>query len=165
MDERSARFGLPFIMPGQAQKELFHNEAIAGVDVALHPAVEESPAASPPAAPSVGQCWLVGANPSGAWNGQAGKLAAWTSGGWRFVPPQTGMGVWDKAAGVHRRWTGSSWTGGEVAASALTIGGLQLVGPRQPGVPSPSGGSTIDVEARAAIQALTVALMSHGLID
>jgi hypothetical protein len=165
MDEKTARFGLPFIMPGQAQKELFHNEAIAGIDIALHPAVEGAPLADPPAAPLPGQCWLVAPNPFGAWAGQAGRLAAWTGGGWRFVVPQAGMCVWDKAAGADRRWTGSAWSAGETIATAIVIGGLQVLGPRQPAVPSPSGGTTIDAEARSALAALTVALKSHGLID
>jgi hypothetical protein len=32
-------------------------------------------------------------------------------------------------------------------------------------VPSPSGGTIIDAEARLAVDALIAALMSHGLID
>ena len=165
MSETTARFALPLILPGQAQKELFHNEALAAIDAALHPAVEGAPLADPPPVPAPGTCWLVGAAPTGAWAGRAGSLAVWTSGGWRFVAPQPGMCAWDKAAGVARRWTGSDWSGGEVAAAAILVAGQQVVGERQPAVPSPSGGTTIDVEARAAIDALTVALRTHGLIE
>ncbi len=165
MDETSVRFEFPFILPGQAQKELFHNEAVAAIDGALHPSVEGAPVVAPPPTPTPGQCWLVAPNPSGAWAGQGGRLAAWTASGWRFLPPQPGMCVWDKAGGVERRWTGLDWSAGEAVATALVIGGMQVVGPRQPAVPSPSGGSTIDVEARLAVTALTVALKSHGLID
>ena len=165
MSETSARFGLPLILPGQAQKELFHNEALALVDAALHAAVEGAPLAEPPAAPVGGACWLVAAGATGAWAGRDGSLAAWTSGGWRFVAPQPGMCVWDKQAGYPRRWTGAAWNAGEVAAARIMVDGQQVVGMRQAGVPSPSGGTTIDVEARNAIDALTVALRSHGLID
>jgi hypothetical protein len=141
MSEISARYALPFIVPGQAQKELYHNEAIAAIDAVLHAAVEGGPTTTPPGAPEPGQCWLVGAGASGAWSGKDGKLAAWTSGGWRFVAPQPGMCVWDKAAAVHRRWTGSAWSGGEVAASALAVAGVQVVGIRPAGHRRSVGGS------------------------
>ncbi len=165
MSDASARFGLPFILPGQAQKELFHNEALARIDGALHPAVEGAPLGAPPAAAEEGQCWLVAAGAAEAWAGRDGSLAVRTGGGWRFVAPQRGMCVWDKAGNFHRRWTGTEWNGGEVAAAAIIVGGLQVVGARQPHVPSPSGGTIIDVEARQAVAALTAALISHGLIE
>ena len=165
MSETRGRCAFPLIQPGQAQKELFHNEALALIDAGLHPAVEGAPLAVPPAAPAVGDSWLVAAGGTGAWAGRDGCLAAWTSGGWRFVPPQPGMCVWDKAAGFERRWTGSGWNAGEAVAAKIVIAGQQVVGPRQPNVPSPSGGTIIDVEARAAVDAITVALKSHGLID
>ena len=164
MSDATSRFQLPFILPGQAQKELFHNEALAGIDAALHAAVEGAPAAAPPAAPVEGQCWIVAEGAGGAWAGQAGSLAAWTAGGWRFVPPVEGMAVWVKEAGLERRYHGGDWSSGQIFGSALTIGGVQVVGPRRPPVPSPSGGTIIDAEARAALEAVIATLMSHGLI-
>jgi hypothetical protein len=164
MSDATSRFQLPFILPGQAQKELFHNEAIAGIDAALHAAVEGAPAASPPSAPSEGQCWIVADGAGGAWAGQVGSVAAWTAGGWRFVPPVEGMTAWDKAAGLERRFRSGTWSSGEIFGSAVAIGGVQVVGPRRPAVPSPSGGTIIDVEARAALDAVIATLMSHGLI-
>ena len=59
MADMTPRFALPFILPGQAQKELFHNEALVRIDLALHPAVEGAPAAAPPADPEEGRCWVV----------------------------------------------------------------------------------------------------------
>jgi hypothetical protein len=165
MSEASARLGLPFIQPGQAQKELFHNEALALVDGLLHAAAEGGPAAAPPAAPAAGQCWIVAGSPSGAWSGQAHKLAIWTDGGWRFAAPVLGMIVWNKAAGHWLHWRGNAWSAGELPAAKLVVGGQQVVGNRQPAVPSPSGGTTIDAEARSAVAALIVALRSHGLIE
>ena len=63
------------------------------------------------------------------------------------------------------RWTDGGWNAGEVAAAAILVGGQQVVGTRQPDVPSPSGGTIIDAEARATLDALIATLMSHGLID
>ena len=54
---------------------------------------------------------------------------------------------------------------GSSSALSFMVNGMRVVGTRQPGVPSPSGGTIIDVQARAAIAALTAALMSHGLIE
>lgn len=164
MSEATARLSLPFILPGQAQKELYHNEALARIDVALHAAIEGPPLATPPADPVAGQGWIVAAGATGAWSGKDESLACWTEGGWRFVAPPAGMCVWNKAAGHRLHWTGSAWSRGELAVTSLMIGGLKVVGERQAAVPSPSGGTVIDEEARSAIAAITAALKSHGLI-
>jgi hypothetical protein len=165
MTERSARFALPYILPGQAQKEAYHNEALAALDGLVHAAVEGAAAAIPPAAPEPGQCWIVAAGATGPWAEQQDRLAIWTSGGWRFLAPAAGMKLWDKAAGHWRYWTGSAWSDGRLPSAGLLVGGHQVVGTRCAAVPSPSGGTIIDVEARAAIAALIVALKSHGLTD
>jgi len=165
MTETSARFALPFILPGQAQKEAYHNEALALIDAALHAAIEEEPLATPPGSPVPGQCWIVADGASGAWAGKADALACWTAGGWRFVAPVAGMLAWNKTDGVWLHWAESGWSDGGLPATALSIGGQQVVGPRLPDVPSPSGRTTIDAEARGAIDALIATLKSHGLID
>ena len=165
MADTTPRFALPFILPGQAQKELFHNEALIRIDLALHPAVEGPPAAAAPPAPAVGQCWIVASAAGGDWSGRDGMLAMWSEAGWRFVAPSPGTSAWNKADGVPLLWDGVDWLAGELVCAGLRVGGVKVVGERQPAVPSPSGGTIIDVEARAAISALTAALMSHGLIE
>ena len=164
MSERSGRFGLPYILPGQAQKEAFHNEALAMLDGLVAPAVEGPPLAAPPVTPADGQCWIVAAGANGAWAGEADRLALWTAGGWRFLMPAPGMSVWDRTGGHWRCFDGSAWQDGFPAA-AVRIGGDQIVGPRLPAILSPSGGTTIDAEARTAVEAIIVTLMTHGLID
>jgi len=165
MADTTPRFALPFILPGQAQKELFHNEALVRIDLALNPAVEGPPAAAPPPDPAVGQCWIVADDATAEWSGRDGLLAMWSEGGWRFVAPSPGTSAWNKAAGVPLLWDGLQWRDGELACAGLLVGGVQVVGERQPGVASPSGGTIIDAEARVAINALTAVLMSHGLIE
>jgi hypothetical protein len=164
MDESSPRFGLPFLVPGQAQKELFHNEALARIDVALGAAVLEA-VNTPPESPAEGRCWIVAAPALAAWSGREDQIAFWTTGGWRFIAPADGMEVWNLADGVPWRWINGAWASGSLHGSELFIGGQKVVGQRATAVPSPSGGTIIDAEARLAINQIIVALMSHGLID
>lgn len=165
MTEMSARLALPFLLPGQAQKEFFHNEALARIDVTLCAAVEGAPSAVMPAAPEPGQSWIVAAGASGAWSGQDDHLACWTSGGWRFVAPVEGMLAWNKADGLYLFWNGNAWSTGEWNVSRLIIEEKQIVGPRLSALPVPAGGGVIDVEARVAIDAICAALKTHGLTD
>jgi hypothetical protein len=165
MNDVTARFALPYILPGQAQKEFYHNEALARIDIACHPSVEGEPLATPPQTPALGQTWIVAAGGLGQWNGRDGSLASWTQGGWRFLQPVEGMTAWNRVAGYWLHWRADGWSSGELPASGFFVAGKKVVGERQPEVPSPSGGTTIDQEARAAIIALTAALKSHGLID
>ncbi len=165
MSDATTRLALPFIQPGQAQKELFHNEALARIDLALHAAVEGAALAAPPADPAEGQCWIVAGGATGAWTGMDGSIAGWTSGGWRFLAPVPGLAVWNKVSGLRIQWLGNAWNKGEVAGASILVGGKKVVGERQPAVPSPSGGTVIDQEARAAIAAIIATLKSHGLTE
>jgi hypothetical protein len=165
MADTTPRFALPFILPGQAQKELFHNEALTRIDLALHPAVEGPPASAPPTVPAAGECWIVAPGAGGGWSGRDNMVAMWTESGWRFLDPEPGMSAWDKSRSVPLLWDGDQWQAGELVCAGLRVGSVRVVGERQPAVASPSGGTIIDVEARAAIAALTAALMSHGLIE
>jgi hypothetical protein len=88
MTDTSPRFLLPFILPGQAQKETYHNEALILIDAALHAQIEAAPLDEVPDAPAPDQCWIVGTGAGGAWAGHADSLACWTAGGWRFVSPR-----------------------------------------------------------------------------
>ena len=73
-DTETPRLALPLLQPGQAQKEMGHNEALAALDLIVQPNVVAAGIDTPPTSPESGQCWIVGASPTGAWAGQAGKL-------------------------------------------------------------------------------------------
>lgn len=141
-DSISPRYALPLLFAGQSQKEAFVNEAHALTDALIHCAIEGT-AATPPGSPVEGSNWLVGASPTGAWSGQAGKIACRQAGNWLFVTPQDGMRLLDKSNGQERRYA-AGWQAPSVPAA-------------------PSGGSTIDAEARAAIAALVAALRTAGV--
>lgn len=157
------RLALPLLEPGQAQKEMFHNEALALLDISVQ-AAALAVATVPPDAPALGQCWILTAAPQGAWAGHAGGLAAWTDGGWRFVAPREGMRVWviaDRSVATYRD---GQWYQGQTYGR-LFIEGRQVVGPREPNVSEPTGGATVDAQARSAITAVLQTLRRHGLIE
>lgn len=160
----TGRFGMPRLVAGQAQKEVTHNEALACLDMLLHPAVETMLLAVPPGAPAIGAAWIIAAGAEGQWVGKSGQLACWTDGGWRFSVPVAGMAVWVIDHGLHARWTGSAWSTGPWPTAGVTCDGVQVVGARQPAITAPTGGTTVDAEARAALSAVLNALRNHGLI-
>jgi hypothetical protein len=164
MSETSARLGLPLMVPGQAQKEWIHNEALTLLDLAVQPGVVAVGVDDPPAAPGIGQAWVVGTAPTGGWTGHADAVAGWTAGGWRFVAAREGMAVWSLAAGCDARFTTGAWRVGLVAATRLTIGGVAVVGAQRPGIADPAGGPVVDDAARSAIVAILDILRGHGLI-
>lgn len=159
------RLLLPFIVPGQAQKELFHNEALQVLDVLVAAAVEGLPLATPPASPAIGASYIVAASPTGAWSGHAQKLAAYTSGGWRFVAPRDGMSAYVRANGKIAVYHDGAWEIGTINGSQLMVDGVKVVGSRIAAIAAPAGGATADAEARAAIGQILAALRQHGLIE
>lgn len=164
MAEITPRLALPLLQAGQAQKEIYHNEALALLDIALAAAVEAVGIDAPPPSPVAGQCWLVGSHPTGDWDGAANAIAGWTSGGWRFVPARTGMVVWSIADQLFAGFNGIDWQVGAVLASRVMIGGVQVVGPQRESIAQPNGGAIVDVEARATLEAVLATLRGHGLI-
>lgn len=130
----SPRYALPYLAVAQAQKEVTHNEALVRIDALLHPVVEGQLAAPPtPSGDSdAGKCWLIANSAGGIWAGHDGDIACWTGNGWRYVPAKPGMRIWNVAASSSVTRTGDGW----VFTSSVDY---------------PSGGTVIDLEARAAI--------------
>lgn len=163
-DDRTARLGLPLLHAGQAQKEMDHNEALLRLDLAVQPVVISIGRNDPPDAPETGACWVVGSDPVGAWAGRANAVAGWTQGGWRFLAAIAGMSVSRRDDGMPARFDGNTWVIGALQGSALFLCGVQVLSERQPAIAHPSGGGTIDAEARAVLGSVLSALQEHGLI-
>jgi hypothetical protein len=163
-DNTTPRLALPLLQPGQAQKEMTVNEALARIDIAVQGAVAGAGVDMPPASPSPGACWLIGPAPTGAWTGHAHELAGWTSAGWIFVPPREGLQLWLGPIEGNARFLDGEWHLGEVHGKVF-VEGDQVVGSRGESIAEPLGGSTVDAEARAAIVSVLEAMRTHGLID
>jgi len=137
------RLGLPLLFVGQSGKEFTVNEAHARIDALLHPATEGE-ANDPPASPAEGECWLTGTAPAGDWAGHPAELACYEAGTWIFIAPRDGMRLLDRSTGQVRFYRGS-WNA--------------------PATPSgPTGGATIDAEARTAIGDLIAVLAQAGVL-
>lgn len=163
-DDTSPRLALPFLAAGQAQKEFTHNEALQRIDALVQPVAQSADFSSPPGTPVVGACWIVGEAPMGAWAGHSGEIALWTGGGWRFAVPAEGWRchVLDRGAAMHH--DGEGWTDGAVRTDGIYVGGDKIIGSRMDDIVSPTGGTVVDGQARAAIDALLETLRTHGLI-
>ena len=135
---------MPYLFSGQAQKEFTVNEALARIDVLLHPVVNGQ-SASEPESPVAGECVLVGAPASGEFTGQEDRLASWDGQQWTFLDPVQGMVVYDSANGTRLVFA-SGWQ-------------------EAPTVSDPAGGGIIDTQARDVIVALASALRRYGIIS
>jgi len=104
------RLALPYILAQQAQKEVTHAAALNRLDALVQPVAQQIGLNTPPGAPADGQCWIVGTSPTGAWAGQANRLAQRIGGAWVFHAPFVGLIVIDAATLSQRVWNGSAWT-------------------------------------------------------
>ena len=109
MSDTSPRLGLPYIAPSQAQKHVTHNEALHRLDALVHLVLVGIDATDPPASPVAGEAYAIGAEPAGAWAGQAGRLASWDGIGWQFITVREGWRAWDLASGTAHVFAGDTW--------------------------------------------------------
>jgi hypothetical protein len=119
------RFGLPYIAQGQAQKEVTHNDALNQLDALVDLFLLDRNLSAPPGSPANGDTYLVAASPTGAWAGQAGKLAYSIDGAWRFYSPLKGLIAYVADEQIILIYTGSSWVDW---ATLLAFQNLPLLG-------------------------------------
>lgn len=162
--EQTARLSLPFIVPGQAQKELSHNEALQLLDAVVQAVVEEAPRNDPPANPAPGQTFIVGSAPTDDWTGRRSSLAIFTESGWRFVEAFESMQAQMKGSGLTARYRNGEWRVGEETVAVILVEGQAVLRKRFGPILDPSGGSMVDQQARATLAGVLAAMRHHGLI-
>ena len=140
----TARLGLPYLFPGQAQKEFTINEALTRLDFLVSPAVQGQ-VASPPDNPAAGAMFIVAPGGVDLFSGHDGMFACWDGQQWTFLAPQPGTTVSDASDGSRWRFSG---------------GWVQAVSPALP-----EGGQVVDQEARAALSALIETLQVAGIFS
>jgi hypothetical protein len=101
--------------------------------------VENQTTNAPPAAGPAGEQYVIGPLPSGAWAGQAKKIAFRPALNAAFVilAPFTGEEVYDKSQNIRFRWTGATW---ESTAGAIVEYGSIFSG-ATPAIAAETGGT------------------------
>jgi len=140
---KTARFEIPLLYPGQAQKEFVVNEAFVLLDMLLQHSVISSQS-TPPSDPNEGDAYRILSGATGDWSDHDGAIASWIGQKWSFFEPVPGMRVFDQAAGQMILFK-SQWS-----SSAAPD--------------EPTGGAIIDLEARATIAQLISILRENGLL-
>lgn len=89
-----------------------HNGAMQTLDAVAQLAVQTTtntpPTTSDPA--DLGKRWIVGASPTGAWAGQAGKVALCVGANlWAYLTPKNGWSAKDLSSGVWLDHDGTAW--------------------------------------------------------
>ena len=107
--DQTPRLALPFIMPGQAQKHITHNEALQALDALVQPAVESRTLTAPPGTPLAGETYLVPTSATGAWAGHADEIASFQSGAWLFLDPAPGWQLYCKADQTMLVFDAGAW--------------------------------------------------------
>ncbi len=59
--------------------------------------------------PQAGDHYVIGANPTGLWQGKASQMAHYVDGAWEFLTPQNGWRVWDQRDKILRLYDGGKW--------------------------------------------------------
>lgn len=123
MSDLSPILSLPLLQASQAQKHVTHNEALMRLDLLVQLTVADRTRTAPPPGPVEGQRHIIAAAPTGAWAGQAGRIALWLDGVWQFIAPLTGWRAFVSAETVEVTFNGTAWVAPGAAAipSVLSV--------------------------------------------
>jgi len=104
----TSHLGITLVEQAQAQKEITVNQALTRIDALLNTGAISRSTSTPPGSPSSGDLYIVGVSPTGAWSGQAGKLAYYDQ-LWKFIAPGTGATLWVNDESLAYAYNGTSW--------------------------------------------------------
>lgn len=156
---RTANLQLPLVQPSQAQKHVTVNEAFGIVDGLAQLTLASLTVVTAPAAAVDGTAFAVPAGATGAWAGEAGKVAIASNGGWMYATPRAGWRGWVEDAGRSVIHDGAVWVENGVAVS--TSGSASLIEVRELDVVVSAGSS---VTTSAIIPASSLVLGISGIV-
>ena len=115
MASNSPNLNLPLIEASQSQKHVTANETFRILDILTQLAVIDRDLTAPPGSPAEGDSYLIAASPTGAWTGQAGKLALYIGGAWTFVTPKEGFQLQVRDENLKLAYVDGAWVEGLVS--------------------------------------------------
>lgn len=115
---------ISLVEQSQAQKEITVNTALTRIDAFLNNGAKSRLTATPPGSPAAGDLYIVGPSPTGAWSGQAGKLAFYDT-SWKFITAREGMTLWVGDEDVLYAYDGTTWQS-QVIAIYSSLAGTSL---------------------------------------
>ncbi len=123
----SPNLALPYLAAGQAQKHVTVNDALRLADALVHLSAVSRTTVAPPANAANGARYLVPVAPTGAFAGQAGKLAFSEDGFWRFLTPKRGWRLYVEDETRMLVFDGALWRDlGGVLGRADDLAGLGI---------------------------------------
>lgn len=159
MDD-TARLGLPLVQAAQAQKHVTVNTALARLDALVPLVIRARDRTDPPDPAPDGAVWAVPVGATGAWAGQAGRLALAGAGGWDFVTPGRGWTAFIEDEGRSAIHDGTDWRAGALTLSPAGAG--LIAGLREGDHQIPPGGShstAILIPSRAMVFGVTARVL------
>lgn len=113
-------------VPGEAAWGPDMNRNLRAMDALMQARVIDKDLNTPPAGVG-GALYIVGPAPTGAWAGQAGKLALYQAGddsptAWVFITPKSGWSAWVADEAVRYTFDGASWVAPPKTKHAQLIG-------------------------------------------
>ena len=88
----SPDLGIPFIDQQQGTPEVTHNEALLLLQAMTNGVIDRG-VNTPAVGPTIGDSYIIGAAPTGAWAGRANCVTIWRATAWDFIPGETSEGT------------------------------------------------------------------------
>jgi hypothetical protein len=122
--DQTSKLKLPYILAAQSQKHVTHNEALRVLDALVQLAVLDKDVSTPPGSPAEGDCYVVGATPTGAWAGHASQVAAFQDGAWAFHVPSEGWLAWVRDEDTLYAFDGTGWVPNSGGVNPVSLVGV-----------------------------------------
>jgi hypothetical protein len=121
MSDDTPRLRLGQMADAQELDAMAINDALIQLDAFTDIALLGQFVNTPPSSPADGDMYLLGASPTGAWSGQAYKLAYCIDGGWRFYAPFNGLRAYVAGSHGFLVYVNGSWIDANALISANLV--------------------------------------------